>query len=93
MKTYLNTDYTSKNYLVPTMQNLAYWKMRFTLNQYARIRFGIKHNLDISWYCDPQFTASQMQQIIFGLVKHKDVSKYAKPELNVLEMEKISKLL
>ena len=58
------------------------WFKRFNAHQKYEISEGLKDNLDISIYANPDFTWQQMSEIRFGLKNNLDVSYYAKPEFD-----------
>ena len=53
------------------------------------IALGLKHNLDVSYYLNPNFNWLQMDEIRKGLVDNLDVSLYANINNNWDEMSKI----
>ena len=55
----------------------------------AHLKAGLKANLDISIYANPDFNNFQMNEIRLGLQDGLDVSVYAKPEIDFKEMKKI----
>ena len=51
----------------------------FNIHQKYEILNGLRKNVDISIYVNPDFNSFQMAQIRYGLEKNLDVSVYAKP--------------
>ena len=74
-----------------TVENLikTEWFNQFEEYQQFEIKDGLKENLDVSWYANPDFTRFQMSQIRCGLFSDVDVSWYAKPEYSWKQMEHI----
>ena len=62
------------------------WFNQFDETQQTLIMFGIKKNLDVSWYADLKFDWLQMREIFWGLEDNLDVSIYAKPEYTSQQM-------
>ena len=58
-------------------------------NQQEEILEGLKYNLDVSWYANPEFNSLQIVQIKLGLIQYLDVSVYAKPEINWMKMNRM----
>ena len=55
----------------------------------AHLKAGLKKNLDVSIYANPDFNNFQMNEIRLGLQDDLDVSIYANPEIDFKEMKKI----
>ena len=60
------------------------------------ISLGLKHNLDVSYYLNPNFNWLQMDEIRKGLVDNLDVSLYANinnswKEMNYIRMDLLKK--
>ena len=53
------------------------WFNQFNRNQHKEILEGLKSNVDVSMYANPEFNAGQMSEIRLGLKKGLDVSIYA----------------
>ena len=53
------------------------WFNQFNRNQQKEILEGLKSNVDVSMYANPEFNADQMSEIRLGLKKGLDVSIYA----------------
>ena len=66
--------------------NNSEWFNQFNRNQQEEILEGLKHNLDVFWYANPEFNSYQIAEIKIGLIQYLDVSVYAKPEVNWREM-------
>ena len=60
----------------------------FNIHQKYEILNGIRKNVAVSIYANPDFNSFQMAQIRYGLEKNLDVSVYAKSEFNCYQMEK-----
>ena len=60
---------------------------------FNQIRVGLKENLDVSLYANPEFNWKQMEQIRLDLKDNLDVSKYAKLEYNWQQMKEIREKL
>ena len=54
-----------------------------------RNSFGIRKNLNVSIYANPEFTFYQMEEIRLGLENNIDVSIFSKVEFNSDQMEEI----
>ena len=54
-----------------------------------QIYYGLRDNLDISWYAKPEYTDDQMIEIRIGLKENLDVSKYANPVICSEQMKRI----
>ena len=65
------------------------WINQFDEDQQVQIRIGIKSNLDVSIYANPEYSWRQMEEIRKGLKEDLDVSWYANPSISVREMELI----
>ena len=65
------------------------WFNQFNRNQQEEILEGLKYNLDVSWYANPEFNSLQIVQIKLGLIQYLDVSVYAKPEINWMKMNRM----
>jgi len=65
------------------------WFNQFNRNQQKEILEGLKSNVDVSTYANPNFDSWQMAQIKDGLQKDLDISLYAKPEYSYKQMEEI----
>ena len=53
------------------------------------IYFGLKDNLDVSKYSNPQFTKEQMSFIREALKQNEDVTSFANPNFTYEEMKRI----
>ena len=68
-------------------------KSKFNRYQLEEINWGLKQNLDVSWFVDPKYSDEQMKQIRLGLEDNLDVSIYATPEFEWRQMEEIREKL
>ena len=59
------------------------WIKQFNKEQQEEINYGIKENLEVSWYAKPEFSAQQMREILWGLQLKIDVSIYANPKYSI----------
>ena len=65
------------------------WFNQFEEYQQFEIKDGLKENLDVSMYANPDFDTYKMEEIYLGLEENLDVSIYAKPEYSWRVMRKI----
>ena len=65
------------------------WINQFDEDQQVQIRIGIKSNLDVSMYANPEYSWRQMEEIRKGLKQSLDISWYANPSISAREMELI----
>ena len=74
-----------------TVENLirTEWFNQFEEYQQFEIKDGLKENLDVSMYANPDFDTYKMEEIYLGLEENLDVSIYAKPEYSWRVMRKI----
>ena len=74
-----------------TVENLinTEWFNQFEEYQQFEIKKGIKENLDVSMYANPDFDIYKMEEIYLGLQENLDASIYAKPEYSWRIMRKI----
>ncbi len=64
-------------------------KMLYTPDQWKEIESGMRHQLDVKVYANPDYTAGQMKEIRLGLDKGADVSAFASPEFSDKQMREI----
>lgn len=64
-------------------------KMLYTADQWKEIENGMKHQLDVRVYANPEYTERQMREIRIGLDKGVDVSAFASPEFSDKQMREI----
>ena len=57
--------------------------------QMEQIRWGLKHNLNVSIFADPKYNYNQMRAIRWGLEHNLNVSLYADPKYNENQMNLI----
>ena len=69
------------------------WFNQFNFFQKLEIKLGIKANIDVSWYANPEFGWGKMDEIRLGLEENIDVSQYANPTFTLDKMEKIRRKL
>ena len=58
-----------KQYNNLTIANLMKtdWIKQFNKEQQEEINYGLKENLEVSWYAKPEFSSQQMREILWGL--------------------------
>ena len=65
------------------------WINNFEEKQKIEILEGLKNNVDISIYANPEYSWVQMKEIRWGLEDNLDVSWYAKPDFDSAQMNEI----
>ena len=65
------------------------WINNFEEEQKVEILEGLKKDLDISIYANPEYSWVQMKEIRWGLEDNLDVSWYAKPDFDSAQMNEI----
>ena len=65
------------------------WIEQFDEEQQREIKIGLKENLDISWYANPDISARAMELIRWGLEDNLDVSLYANRGYSFKHMREI----
>ena len=65
------------------------WINQFDEDQQVQIRIGIKSNLDVSIYANPEYSWRQMEEIRKGLKQSLDISWNANPSISARAMELI----
>lgn len=66
--------------------------MGFSREQLKEIKKGIKQDVDVSIYADPEYYPWQMRLIREGLFEGLDVRKYANPDYSYNKMLKLKKI-